>query len=79
MFISMYDILNEYVTSHQVGGDMSVSSMMKLFGVIGMILSLLAGRVSRIGMKRLLTIALTTYCVDHTHGCDYEYYTYYNI
>ena len=65
MFISMYDILNEYVTSHQVGGDMSVSSMMKLFGVIGMLLSLLAGRVSsRIGMKRLLTIALTTCIVS---------------
>ena len=65
MFISMYDILNEYVTSHQVGGDMSVSSMMKLFGVIGMLLSLLAGRVSsRIGIKRLLTIALTTCIVS---------------
>ena len=44
---------------------MSVSSMMKLFGVIGMLLSLLAGRVSsRIGIKRLLTIALTTCIVS---------------
>ena len=36
MFISMYSILNSYITSNKVGGDMSVASVVKLFGVIGM-------------------------------------------
>ena len=63
MFISMYSILNSYITSNKVGGDMSVASVVKLFGVIGMFLSLLAGRLSgRLGTKRVLTLALST-CV----------------
>ena len=42
---------------------MSVASFVKLFGVIGMFLSLLAGRLSgRLGTKRVLTLALLT-CV----------------
>ena len=42
---------------------MSVASVVKLFGVIGMFLSLLAGRLSgRLGTKRVLTLALST-CV----------------
>ena len=32
MFISMYSILNSYITSNKVGGDMSVASVVKLFG-----------------------------------------------
>ena len=63
MFISMYSILNSYITSNKVGGDMSVASVVKLFGVIGMFLSLLVGRLSgRLGTKRVLTLALST-CV----------------
>lgn len=63
MFISMYSILNSYISSDKVGGDMSVASVVKLFGVIGMFVSLLAGRLSsRLGIKRMLTIALST-CV----------------
>ena len=63
MFISMYSILNSYITSNKVGGDMSVASFVKLFGVIGMFLSLLVGRLSgRLGTKRVLTLALST-CV----------------
>ena len=79
MFISMYDILNEYVITPS-WGDMSVSSMMKLFGVIGMLLSLLAGRKQSYRYKALANYRINNmYCVDHTHGCNYEYYTYYNI
>ena len=65
MFISMYSILNSYITSSQVAGDMSAASIVKLFGVIGMLLSLLAGRLSsRLGMKRVLSIALATSVVS---------------
>jgi YNFM family putative membrane transporter len=63
MFISMYTILNSYITSEQIGGNMSTASLIKVFGVIGMFLSLLAGRISgRLGLKRTLTLALLT-CV----------------
>lgn len=63
MFISMYTILNSYITSEQIGGNMSTASLIKVFGVIGMFLSLLAGRISgRLGLKRTLTLALIT-CV----------------
>ncbi|MEQ6028460.1 MFS transporter [Staphylococcus saccharolyticus] len=65
MFISMYSILNSYITSSQVGGDKSAASIVKLFGVVGMLLSLLAGRLSsRLGMKRVLSIALATSVVS---------------
>jgi len=61
----MYSILNSYITSSQVAGDMSAASIVKLFGVIGMLLSLLAGRLSsRLGMKRVLSIALATSVVS---------------
>jgi YNFM family putative membrane transporter len=63
MFISMYTILNSYITSEQIGGNMSTASLIKVFGVVGMFLSLLAGRISgRLGLKRTLTLALIT-CV----------------
>ena len=63
MFISMYTILNSYITSEQIGGNMSTASLIKVFGVLGMFLSLLAGRISgRLGLKRTLTLALIT-CV----------------
>ncbi len=65
MFISMYSILSSYITSSQVGGDKSAASIVKLFGVVGMLLSLLAGRLSsRLGMKRVLSIALATSVVS---------------
>lgn len=42
---------------------MSTASLIKVFGVVGMFLSLLAGRISgRLGLKRTLTLALIT-CV----------------
>lgn len=63
MFISMYTVLNSYITSEQIGGNMSTASLIKVFGVVGMFLSLLAGRISgRLGLKRTLTLALIT-CV----------------
>ncbi|MFU0767653.1 MFS transporter [Staphylococcus pasteuri] len=61
MFISMYAILNLYILSDKLNGDISTASLVKLFGVIGMLLSLLAGRLSgRIGIKRLISLALLT-------------------
>jgi YNFM family putative membrane transporter len=63
MFISMYTILNSYITSEQIGGNMSTASLIKVFGVVGMFFSLLAGRISgRLGLKCTLTLALIT-CV----------------
>ena len=76
MFISMYSILNSYITSNKVGGDMSVASVVKLFGVIGMFLSLLAGRLSgRLGTKRVLTLALYLRGITYTHGNFHEHCT----
>ena len=61
MFISMYAILNLYILSDKVNGDMSTASLVKLFGVIGMLVSLLGGRLSgRIGIKRVISLALLT-------------------
>ena len=68
MFISMYSILNSYITSNKVGICQLHQS--KLFGVIGMFLSLLAGRLSgRLGTKRVLTFsALYLRGITYTHG-----------
>ena len=46
MFISMYTIFNHYITSDIVGGSEATAINAKLFGIIGMLLSLLAGRMS---------------------------------
>ena len=54
MFISMYTVFNHYVTSDTIGGDETTAINAKLFGIIGMLLSLIAGRISdRIGVKIL--------------------------
>ena len=53
MFISMYTIFNHYITSDIVGGSEATAINAKLFGIIGMLLSLLAGRMSeRIGLNK---------------------------
>lgn len=54
MFISMYTVFNHYVTSDTIGGDETTAINAKLFGIIGMLLSLIAGRISDlIGVKIL--------------------------
>ena len=59
MFISMYTIFNHYITSDIVGGSEATAINAKLFGIIGMLLSLLAGRMSeRIGVKQVIVGAL---------------------
>nr|WP_276311760.1 MFS transporter [Staphylococcus haemolyticus] len=59
MFISMYTVFNNYVTSDTIGGDETTAINAKLFGIIGMLLSLIAGRISdRIGVKNLILSAL---------------------
>ncbi|MCU5746417.1 MFS transporter [Staphylococcus sp. SQ8-PEA] len=59
-FISMYTILNEYITSSLVHGDLTTNFVVKLLGVLGMLLSLLAGRVSdKISVINVIKIALT--------------------
>ena len=57
-FVSMYTILNEFLTSKAIHADLTMISTIKLFGLIGMVLALLAGRASDfIGVKR--------YCLLH--------------
>lgn len=46
MFISMYGVFNHYITSDVVGGSETTAINAKFFGIIGMLLSLFAGRVS---------------------------------
>ena len=59
MFISMYTVFNHYVTSDTIGGDETTAINAKLFGIIGMLLSLIAGRISDlIGVKNLILSAL---------------------
>ena len=59
MFISMYTIFNHYITSNMVGGSEATAINAKLFGIIGMLLSLLAGRMSdRTGVKNVIVGAL---------------------
>ena len=59
MFISMYTVFNNYVTSDTIGGNDTTAINAKLFGVIGMLLSLIAGRMSdRIGVKNVILGAL---------------------
>ncbi|MEL0538551.1 MFS transporter [Staphylococcus debuckii] len=60
-FVSMYTILNEFLTSKAIHADLTMISTIKLFGLIGMVLALLAGRASDfIGVKKVLLIALLT-------------------
>lgn len=59
MFISMYTVFNNYVTSDTIGGNDTTAINAKLFGVIGMLLSLIEGRMSdRIGVKNVILGAL---------------------
>lgn len=59
MFISMYTVFNNYVTSDIIGGNETTAINAKLFGIIGMLLSLIAGRISdRIGAKNIILGAL---------------------
>lgn len=59
MFISMYTVFNNYVTSDIIGGNETTVINAKLFGIIGMLLSLIAGRISdRIGVKNIILGAL---------------------
>ncbi|MGA4514400.1 MFS transporter [Staphylococcus caledonicus] len=59
MFISMYTVFNNYVTSDVIGGNETTAINAKLFGIIGMLLSLIAGRISdRIGVKNIILGAL---------------------
>lgn len=63
MFISMYEIFNHYMTSDHIGGSDAMAINAKLFGIIGMLLSLFAGRISdRLGVKKVILGALLT-CV----------------
>ena len=51
----MYTVFNHYVTSDTIGGDETTAINAKLFGIIGMLLSLIAGRISDlIGVKNLI-------------------------
>lgn len=59
MFISMYDIFNAYITSDIVGGNQTTAINAKLYGIFGMLLALLAGRLSdRIGVKNVILTSL---------------------
>lgn len=60
-FVSMYTLLNEYLTSNPINADLTTISTVKLFGLIGMLLALFAGRLSdHLGVKRIILIALLT-------------------
>lgn len=60
-FVSMYALLNEYLTSDPINADLTTISSVKLFGLIGMLLALSAGRLSDfIGVKRIILISLIT-------------------
>ena len=57
--ISMYDIFNAYITSDIVGGNQTTAINAKLYGIFGMLLALLAGRLSdRIGVKNVILTSL---------------------
>lgn len=59
MFISMYTVFNNYITSDIIGGNDTTAINAKLFGIIGMLLSLIAGRISdRTGVKNIILGAL---------------------
>lgn len=59
MFISMYEILNNYITSEHVHGDITTTFFVKLLGIFGMLLSLLSGRISdKFSVKTVLQVAL---------------------
>ena len=67
MFISMYTVFNNYVTSDVIGGNETTAINAKLFGIIGMLLSLIAGRISdRIGVKNIILGALIVSTVSLT-------------
>ncbi|BGE82786.1 MFS transporter [Staphylococcus petrasii] len=59
IFISMYDVFSRYITSDAVGASQVTAINAKLFGIIGMLLSLVAGRISgKIGVKNLILYSL---------------------
>ncbi|MCI2946998.1 MFS transporter [Staphylococcus caledonicus] len=67
MFISMYTVFNNYVTSDVIGGNETTAINAKLFGIIGMLLSFIAGRISdRIGVKNIILGALIVSTVSLT-------------
>ncbi|MCP6606474.1 hypothetical protein NL500_30220, partial [Klebsiella pneumoniae] len=50
-----------YLTSDPINADLTTISSVKLFGLIGMLLALSAGRISDfIGVKRIILISLIT-------------------
>lgn len=58
-FISMYAVINEFILSDSIHGDNHTAFLVKLFGVFGMLSSLMSGRISsRYGVKFILNIAL---------------------
>ncbi len=59
IFICMYDVFSRYITSDAVGASEVTAINAKLFGIIGMLLSLVAGRISgKIGVKNLILCSL---------------------
>lgn len=59
--VSMYTLLNEYLTSEAIHADLTTISTVKLFGLIGMLLALFSGRLSDlVGVKRMIIISLIT-------------------
>ncbi|MCY1564736.1 MFS transporter [Staphylococcus pettenkoferi] len=64
-FISMYTILNDYIKSHFVHGDLTTTFVVKLLGIIGMILSLFAGRISdKLSVIWVIKIALVAQIIS---------------
>ena len=58
-FISMYDVFNRYISSSDVDASDMLESNARLFGIVGMLIALLAGRISeKIGVKNLIIMSL---------------------
>lgn len=59
IFISMYDVFNRYISSSDVDASDMLESNARLFGIVGMLIALLAGRISeKIGVKNLIIMSL---------------------
>ncbi|MBI5974837.1 MFS transporter [Staphylococcus canis] len=58
-FISMYTLLSDYIESSIVQGDITTNFIVKLLGIIGMLMALLAGRLSdKFSVKRVLQASI---------------------